>query len=115
MVTVFFILISASFTVRLVGDMPYRGRAEVLVAGEWGTICDDDFDNLDAEVFCRMLGYRNGFALGGASYGMGEGSIWLDGIDCKGTENNLNECAHSKLGYNDCMHEEDVGVWCSRK
>ena len=43
-------------TVRLVdGDLPYQGRLEVYHNGEWGTVCDDDFENVDATVACRSI------------------------------------------------------------
>ena len=34
------------------------GRIEVQYQGLWGTICQDGFDNQDAGVVCRMLGYE---------------------------------------------------------
>ena len=44
--------------VRLTGSgSPYEGRLEVYYNGEWGTVCDDMFDDIDATVACNSLGF----------------------------------------------------------
>ncbi|ELK25702.1 Macrophage receptor MARCO [Myotis davidii] len=96
--------------VRIIGSVK-RGRAEVFYNGVWGTICDDGWDNSDATVFCRMLGYSVGKAL--FSMIPGSGSIWLDDVACQGTETSLWNCNKSNWGSHNCNHNEDAGVECS--
>jgi len=47
--------------VRLVnGFSSYSGRLEVYYNGQWGTVCNDNFDVNSLTVVCRMLGYDFG-------------------------------------------------------
>ena len=98
--------------VRLVGgEAPNEGRVEVRYAGEWGTVCDDEFDNDDAKVVCRQLGYRGeAVSLGNQTPGTGE--ILLDDVGCLGVESNLGQCPNAGITVHNCAHTEDVSVTC---
>ncbi|NXC51346.1 DMBT1 protein, partial [Penelope pileata] len=43
----------------------------------------------------------------------GSGRIWLDNVQCSGTETALSECHARPWGVNDCNHGEDAGVVCA--
>ncbi|RXM29660.1 Scavenger receptor cysteine-rich type 1 protein M130 [Acipenser ruthenus] len=101
--------------VRLVGaDSPCSGRVELCHSGSWGTVCDDSWDLNDAHVVCTQLLCGSAVtATQEARFGEGNGMIWLDDVNCRGTEMFLLGCRSSTPGLHNCEHNEDAGVICS--
>ncbi|XP_074994729.1 scavenger receptor cysteine-rich type 1 protein M130-like [Calonectris borealis] len=96
------------------GEDGCSGRVEVWHRGSWGTVCDDSWDMRDAEVVCRQLGCGPALsALKEAAFGMGQGPIWLEQVECQGTEPSLQDCWARPGDGGACRHKEDAAVRCS--
>ncbi len=115
---------SSGEELRLVGGATANEwRLEILYNGQWGTVCDDNWGKPDADVVCRALGYEEGSVADAtqftrAYFGAGAQSmpIWLDNVQCTGTETSLLACPRRNspaVGTHNCRHREDVGVRCA--
>ena len=81
--------------------------------GIWGTICDDGWDDIDATVVCRELGFLNGTISNHPQSQPATGPVWLTQVGCFGNENKLSHCIHGGAGnIGRCSHVQDAGVQC---
>ena len=103
-------------SVRLVaGDTLLEGRVEVFLLGQWGTVCDYNWDLYDATVVCHQLSYLRAVEAPRYSvFGAGSGPSWYRYVYCTGTELNLTQCRRSTSNFGSaCSHSNDAGVVCS--
>ena len=101
--------------IRLAGAQSENtGRVEIYHEGLWGTICDDSWDQVDADVVCRQLGFSQGAVRAAvqAEFGAGINTILLTDVNCYGSEQTLEDCKKSEWGENSCEHSQDSGVVC---
>ncbi|XP_056391205.1 CD5 antigen-like isoform X2 [Hyla sarda] len=102
--------------VKLVGGSnPCEGRLEVKIGGEWGTVCEDDWDEKNTDVLCRHMGCvpESGGEARVSSFGAGSGTVWLTSVTCNGQEETLNQCKYSVESGDICSHKKDIGVICA--
>ena len=113
------------------------GRVEVCASGQWGLVCDDEWDDTDATVVCRQLGYTgmgildkqstlngnyyvnmyynlaiDGVATHKSTFGLGiDGVYVIDRVKCTGNESTILDCERPK---NTHCHAglEEAGAIC---
>ena len=112
-------IVTTGQQIRLVdGSVARKGRVELRNGcySEWGTVCDDKWDIVDAQTACHQLGYSTTgvTAYSSAAFGRGTGDILLGDLKCNGKESSLFECPHDTNTV-DCNHYDDAGVSCPRK
>ncbi|XP_036932075.1 deleted in malignant brain tumors 1 protein isoform X10 [Acanthopagrus latus] len=96
------------------GSTQCSGRVEIIYSGIWGTVCGDGWDLNDAQVVCREVNCGTAVqAHQSAVFGQGTGQIWLDDVNCSGSESRLSQCSHSGYGTHNCGHHQDASVICS--
>ena len=74
---------------------------------------DDNWDDNDAKVVCKMLGFNAEYAVATnkSEYGNVEPNFIMDEVKCNGNEETLEDCEHNLT--HDCKGKEAAGVICS--
>ena len=113
------------------GTHPSNGRVEICQYGIWQSVCSSHWDQNDAVVICRQLGYDSeGIldlqALAGlcyltkhtdikVTYVFGsEGPVLLSDIRCTGTEEKLHTCPNVTIASHSCDENSNPGVICTK-
>ena len=96
----------------------YEGIVEVWHNGEWGTVCNTNWNYHTALVACRTAGFNSAVraVLNASYYGRGVGDVLLDNIQCTGSESALWDCSRSRwnvTGASCRNHARDAAVICS--
>ena len=107
------------FIVRLSRSFaPYAGQVIVYHQGVWGTVCDNGWDENDAAVVCRELGYPGvTMATKGTFYRYGSvGTINIELVGCYGNETKLSQCSYTTSAEQSVCRTEwrrnEAGVIC---
>ena len=105
------------------GSSPWEGYVEGLGSnGQWGGICDDNFDINDAHVICRML--RFPLATAALAYSTADdlygtppsNKFVLSNLNCTGSEDSIfDDCPHSIEWSEQCEKNEIAGVRCAKR
>jgi hypothetical protein len=75
------------------------GHLEVFANGQWGMVCDDEFNDIAAGVACRQLGFQTGNWYPSQ---MDTGPFWMDDVRCSGRESRLIDCSFAGIGNHNC-------------
>ncbi|XP_071170255.1 scavenger receptor cysteine-rich domain-containing protein DMBT1-like [Mytilus edulis] len=100
-------------SVRLSGgetnDNVKMGRVEVYQGRQWTNLCTSKFEQEDATVVCRQLGYARARVLSSGIFGRSPYSGFTTDISCQGNENDILDCPHT-IGK--CKYSEYASVVC---
>ena len=90
------------------------GVVQVCMNNAWGSVCNNRFGTNDAVVVCKQLGFPTTGAVAfrdTSMFGSTSGPVFLDQLDCQGTETSVIECSNI-IGLSECDSTEIAGVQC---
>lgn len=101
------------------GVQPNVGSVEIFSDNRWAEVCSDkSWDDTDAGVVCRQLGYTSGRALSNVSKDSADFEIWIlykkayYNFTCYGNETSLLDCKRKRFSSSTCHHNFMAGAVC---
>jgi len=98
----------------------YHDRIIVLSLVCWHVCNNTDLYFFTSELWERnvliytwMCSVRRSGLYTGNQYRRSSGPIWLDNVDCTGSETHFTQCSHNGWGTYNCGHYQDVSISCS--
>ena len=91
-----------------------RSSIQLTIIIQFQNIITFMFDRCVAvSLYLKYALYSIGaLAIQGGGVPDGTGQIWLDNVQCRGTETRLIDCPANPLGTHNCGHSEDAGATC---
>lgn len=74
-------------------------------------MCENGFDEVDAGVACRQLGYSDFYTYNIFADVMSD-KYWLENLQCSGSEEKLCACPSNGIGQESCGEFAGVRVSC---
>ncbi|XP_056150146.1 deleted in malignant brain tumors 1 protein-like [Lampris incognitus] len=107
--------VECSGAVKLVeGYSQCDGKVEFYHNNQWGTVCGESWDLMEASVVCHQLKCGHVHKVTQIPHlGHDSEKLWIDEISCRGRESSLTECAQRGFGDNTCNRTLVAGVVCS--
>ncbi|XP_045886833.1 deleted in malignant brain tumors 1 protein-like [Micropterus dolomieu] len=102
-------VVCSGVPIRLVGPTLCSGRVEIYYNNSWGAVCGDSWDINDAKVVCRELDCGRAQSATQSAY---SNRVWLNEVNCSGSERSLTECQHRGFGSSSCSNRKHAGVVC---
>lgn len=77
----------------------------------WGTVCDDAFEEIDAQAACLTLGFKGltSFKTHNSEYSDSVYPTLMDDVACATNTSDFLQCSTAK---EDCSHTEDILLSC---
>ena len=89
------------------------GAVRVWNENRYSLVCADKFDDNDATIVCRQMGYPFGKSICCSAFGIVEERIEVSDMQCTGSETDITQCVMIR-GVNGCASQQYASVVCSK-